>query len=66
MCLTKDSILGCMKLDRTYGERGQPRSIEATRRASPPQTAKSGEKTVRINVRMGQDPETGEWRLMTG
>jgi hypothetical protein len=63
--LTLDSIRRCMQLDRVYGERGEPRSIGAMRRATPPQAAKSGGKTVRINVRMGQDPETGEHRMVT-
>lgn len=62
MCLTLDDTLACMQLEAAYGERSKtPRRRPA---GSPPPEELEG-KTVQIRTFIGQDPENGEWRLMT-
>ena len=62
MCLTLEDTLVCMRLEATYGERSKtPRR----RPAENPSLQEQEGKTVQIRTFIGQDPENGEWRMMT-
>ena len=60
--LTLDSIMKVAKLEAAYGDRGRSMGHRIIKIAS---LQKSGGKTVQISTFIGQDPVTGEWRMMT-
>jgi len=60
--LILDSIMRSLRLDAAYGERGE---ISRVRLSSPTPVKKPDGRTMRISTFIGQDQETGEFRMMT-